>query len=92
MPTKLELRFGAGALSLRKQLSFQGLSAPQGVLGQFQRDADAITRLQRRGFLSGDQSCIYRRLLRDRITLCVHPRGRERWVKRTDSALAELLI
>ena len=47
---KLGITFGAMATPLRKQLEMTGMDV--GSINHFQRDADAVTRLHVRGFLT----------------------------------------
>ena len=69
--TELEIRFGALAPKLRRQLEQQGLFVPR--LTQHQHDADAIARLFLRGMLTpGQTEHARRRLLKLLGSLAIH--------------------
>ncbi|CAB4147278.1 hypothetical protein UFOVP509_22 [uncultured Caudovirales phage] len=57
------LSFGALAEPLSTQLGRQGVKAPRGMVRMWQRDADAITRLVLRRYLSSTQADKSRRKL-----------------------------
>lgn len=75
----LTLRFGASAPSLAEQLGYpQPEPGSATLLDDLQRDADAITRLHRRGLLAETETLRARRRLVEKLDLSgVKPRARE---------------
>jgi hypothetical protein len=64
---KLELIFGALAEGLKKQLSDAHVSIDETKLAHFQKDADAIVRLNIRGLVNDSSATAMRRKLMKRI-------------------------
>ena len=61
----LHIVFGAMAPDIGQQLAYQGLTAKPRAIDQWQKDADAITRLAVRGMLSdAERERVRRRLLK----------------------------
>lgn len=75
----LTLRFGASAPSLAEQLGYlQSEPGSASILDDLQSDADAITRLHRRGLLAETDALRARRRLVEKLDLSgVKPRPRE---------------
>jgi hypothetical protein len=60
---KINLTFGSMAAPLVQQLGVQGINAPTKLLDHWQKDADAISRLAVRGFLTDTETNRARRRL-----------------------------
>lgn len=73
MAITLEISAGAMSPKLSEQIARQGMSADKRELALLQKDADAITRLSIRRFISDKEASRARRKLCDRVAQITRP-------------------